>query len=536
MKRAATVPGSGSWLARIDALPRDREALLFEGRVSTFGGLHTNVVSLLERLESGEPVPGFARGERLALLAPPSAAGVVLMHACLEKGIVMVPLNLRWTEDELRFAIRKAGARGLVVSTETRSRGERLAKALGFALIELSEGRDHSAELRVLASPANEEPGEAARESPRSTREEVAALDAALLLFTSGTSGRPKAALLSKANLIASARASAELLGAGPADRWLCCMPLFHIGGLSILVRSVLAGSSVVLHRTFEPAEVSRALDEDRVTVVSFVAAMLSRVLEWREARRAPDALRLVLLGGGPAADSLLERASSQGYPIAPSYGLTEAASQVATRPPVARKSTESKGAGGLIPLPGTDIRVVDDERACLPAGCIGNIEVRGPTVMCGYFEDPQATQAALGDGWLQTGDVGVLDSEGHLAVLDRRADLIVSGGENVYPAEVESVLQAFPGVREVAVTARPDEAFGARPQAFVVREAGAEFEAADLLAFCRERLARFKVPVRVEFLEALPRTASGKVLRRAMTEASENASAKSEAGVTSSD
>lgn len=514
--RSAAASPHDSWLTEIKAVSPDREALRFERRTSSFGELAENVERLLGDFDRDALAAITGRGERIALFAPPSAAGVVLIHACLERGLVMVPWNLRWSDEECAHAARTAGTEWIVVSDATRERGERLAASLGCGLLRLVEEPDHGASLEIVRGRgAVAEAGSVAE----SDRDWILATGGALLLFTSGTSGRPKAALLSLANLRASARSSIELLGREDRDRWLCCMPLFHIGGLSILVRSVLAGTSVVLHRSFDAEAVSEALDRDRITRVSWVAAMLARVLDLRGERRAPSSLELVLLGGGPAPDSLLERATRLGYPLALTYGLTEAASQVATRPPGRAAGAGDSRSGGLEALPGTQIRIVDEAGRLVQPGVAGSIEVRGPTVMVGYFRDSDATRATLKDGWLATGDVGVLDSRGRLQVLDRRSDLIVSGGENVYPAEVESVLASCPGVLEAAVVGAPDAQFGACVHAFVVREAGAAVEPESILATCRARLAGFKVPRSIEFVAALPRTASGKVLRRELLE-----------------
>ena len=336
---------------------------------------------------------------------------------------------------------------------------------------------------------------------------------AALVLETSGTSGTPKRVALGLSQLVASAEASNQMLGTRADDRWLLCMPLFHVGGLSILTRSLLAGTGVVLQDGFDAARVARALDEEGVTAVSFVATMLARVLAERGRRPSPPSLRLVLLGGGPAPASLLARAAELGYPIAPTYGLTEAASQVATRPP-GERALDGDPAGGLRALPGVAIRIVDPGGQPQPANVEGEIQLRGPIVMSEYLGDPVATGRALRDGWLATGDIGRLDQQGRLRVLDRRRDLIVAGGENVYPAEIESVLVTHPAVLEAGVVGREDAEFGARPVAFCVMTAGAAPGGGELEAHCRDQLASYKCPVAFYALTALPRTASGKLRR----------------------
>jgi len=497
------------WRQRIESWGSDREALLFEGRSLSFPEIAEAVDGLVDGLASR----GVEAGDLVGLLAPPSIGGFVLIHALLDRGVVMVPLNLRWTAAELRSAIESAGLGWLIVSGQTEAPGEKLAEQAGCGLLrfESTNGTGHG--LTSLRPPAFGEQGRF-----RARREEMRSRDAALVLFTSGTSGRPKGALLSADNLRASAMGSIALLGSDPTDRWLCCLPVFHIGGLSILIRSVLAGTSVALHERFDAATVCTALDEDRITRVSFVAAMLSQVLELRGDRPPPEDLRLILLGGGPASRELLSCARGLGYPVAPTYGLTEAASQVATRPPEAEVDPEADLSGGLRPLPGTQIRIASpDEDLGETAGSnvIGEIEVRGPTVMQGYLDDPEATARVLRDGWLATGDLGCLDASGGLRVLDRRSDLIVSGGENVYPAEIESVLLDHPAVAEAGVVGLADAVYGVRPKAFLVAAAGERLELEGVFDFCRERLAKYKIPVDLVVVDALPRNASGKLLRR---------------------
>jgi O-succinylbenzoic acid--CoA ligase len=246
---------------------------------------------------------------------------------------------------------------------------------------------------------------------------------------------------------------------------------------------------------------------------------MLERLLEWRRDAPAPRALRCALLGGGAVPLPLLERARDAGWPLAPTYGLTEACSQVATRAPADRSAPLD---AGLAPLPGLELRIRGEQGDALGPGLAGEILVRGPTLMRGYRGRPAESAAALAGGWLHTGDVGELDARGRLRVLDRRSDLFVSGGENVYPAEIEAVLLAHPAVQEAGVAALPDARFGQRAGAWIVlrAEAAAQERAAltrALEAHCRERLAAYKLPVAYRFAPELPRNATGKLLRRAL-------------------
>jgi O-succinylbenzoic acid--CoA ligase len=330
------------------------------------------------------------------------------------------------------------------------------------------------------------------------------------IVYTSGTTGRPKGAMLTFGNHWASAVGSALHLGHQRNDRWLAMLPLFHVGGLAILFRGVIAGVPVVLHDGFDPARANRAVDEEGISLVSVVADMLRRMLDERGDRPYPPALRCLLLGGGPAPLPLLEDCLRRAVPVAPTYGLTEAASQVATLPP--HQLADQLGSAGQ-PLPATEVRVEWEGRPVRP-GEVGEIVVRGPTVMRGYLGAATSRAGIRRGGWFPTGDLGRLDAAGYLTVLDRRDDLIISGGENVYPAEVEGVLSTHPGVAEAAVVGVSDERWGQVPSAFVKRKPGWAVTEQELITFSAARLAPFKLPRRIEWVDALPRTAAGKLQR----------------------
>jgi O-succinylbenzoic acid--CoA ligase len=432
-------------------------------------------------------------GAPVAMLLPGDARFVGWLAALSLAGRAALPLNSRLTTAELAQQLTDAHA-GLLLGEDGDSR--------------LAELADRLPGLAIVAVPRFEDLPDANGSLPG----EEAADDALLVvLFTSGTSGRAKGACLSWSNFAASALAAADPLGPAIAERWLACMPLFHVGGLSIVVRSVLFGGPIRLHSRFDAALVSDALDAGDIAGISLVPTMLSRLLDHRGPRPAPAGLQVLLLGGAAASPELLARARFAGYPVCPTYGLTEATSQVATarpqRPGAAR-------AVPMLPLPGVAVRIiVEGEDAA--AGEAGEIAVGGPTVMQGYLDDPAATALALRDGWLHTGDIGFLDDAGGLHVLDRRDDLIVSGGENVYPAEIEAVLAGHPAVAEAGVAGVPDEDLGARVVAWIVANDAATVDSHALAEHCRARLAGFKCPREFRFVSSLPRTVAGKLQRR---------------------
>jgi o-succinylbenzoate---CoA ligase len=303
-------------------------------------------------------------------------------------------------------------------------------------------------------------------------------------MHTSGTTAAPREVALSNGNWLANALGSAVALGLDQEERWLCPMPLAHVGGLSILLRSAIYATTAVLHGRFDTDAVGQALSDpaQAITLVSLVPTMLARLLD--SGLSEPPTLRWVLLGGGLIAPALLERAAAAGMPVAPTYGMTEACSQIAT--------------GGW-PLPGVELELAAD----------GEVLVRGAIVAGG---------ALAADGWLHSGDLGAFDERGRLTIIGRKADTIVTGGENVAPTEVEAVLLEHPSVADAAVHARPDPEWGEAVIATVVVRDGAGVGAEELQAHCAARLARFKVPKDVTFAPRLPRTVSGKLLRRELS------------------
>ncbi|MBV9282729.1 MAG: o-succinylbenzoate--CoA ligase [Chloroflexi bacterium] len=476
---------SPDWLRRRAGLTPERPALLFGDQVWTWAELDRRV----DRLAGALADLGAGRESRVGALLRNGPRYVELVHALMRLGSTIMPLNTRLTAAEIAWQVEDVRA-GLLIHDEH------------------YEGVARSLQVSGLRTVPLESVG---RRKPEGTDDEPPAGLSSVhaIMYTSGTTGRPKGAMLTYGNHWWSALASARNLGMREEDRWLLCLPMFHIGGLTILLRGVLYGMPVVLHPSFDEREVNRAIDGG-VTIVSLVPTMLQRVLDIRRQTPLPSTLRCVLLGGGPAGPSLLEACRERGVPVVQTYGLTETASQVATLAPA--DALRKLGSAGKA-LSGTEIRI-EREGLPLPAWEVGEIVVRGPTVMAGYFGRPDATQRALRDGWLHTGDLGYVDSEGYLYVVDRRDDLIITGGENVYPSEVEAVLLAHPAVEMALVVGIPDETWGQTVAAAVKLKEGAAAGASELLALCRERLAGYKVPRRLRFVDDLPRTASGKLLR----------------------
>ncbi len=490
------------WLGRQAALYPNRPALVAGPVRYTFGEMDRAVTRAARQLASLE----VTDGSRVAVLLHHSAPFAVMTHALVRLGAVMIPLNVRLTPPELAWQLADSSA-GVLVSDPALALGAREAGQDLPGLAHITGG-DATADSR---GGVTERCLAAAREADVPLRDVIDLASVQGIIYTSATSGRPKGVLLTYGNHWWSAIGSALRLGLRDNDRWLAPLPLYHVGGLAILWRSVVYGIPAVVHDTFDAEAVNREIDGGGVTLVSVVSTMLERMLEARAMRPFPPSLRCILLGGGPASPTLLAACARRGVPVAPTYGLTETASQVATLAP--GEAARKPGSSGQPLLP-TQIRIDLSGRAA-PAGEVGEILVAGPTVMLGYAGRPDESARALRDGWLHTGDLGYLDDEGHLFVVDRRDDLIVTGGENVYPAEVEAVLREHPAIADAGVIGLPDPAWGHTVAAVVASRRGIRTGEEEIREFCDGRLARYKVPRRIWFRDTLPRSGAGKLLRR---------------------
>ncbi len=446
---------------------------------------------------------GARRGERVAIALPPGIGFAQALHACFLLGGVAVPVDLRLTAVE-----REQIAAGTSVL---------VAEPLQVTARWEQEQKRHQQRLERN----EQEHLESAREMETFANDAMHDLDAVCaVIHTSGTTSNPRPIELTYGNFLWSAIGSGVALGVDPKERWLCALPLSHVGGLSILIRSAIYATTAVIHERFETGRVLKALQQEGITLVSLVSTTLARLLD--AGLSDPPQLRRALTGGGPVPVALVERARSAGVPVIETYGLTECCSQAATAPLVALEAMQgehatrarTRVAKGAASASTTAAEPSRDLGAGVPLFCTcteiardGEILLSGPTVARG-------AQAA--DGRLHTGDLGRVDERGFLHVTGRKADTIVSGGENVAPSEVEAVLESCPGVHEAAVLGRPDEQWGEAVSAIVVTAAGATLDECVVREHCAARLAPFKVPKHVTFASGpLPRTASGKLLRR---------------------
>ncbi len=508
--RTAATPGATA--LRVAGTPAADDG---EDGPTTYRELDDRVEGLAGRLSA----MGVGVGTHVGVCLPTRPAFVELVHAAMRLGAVLVPLHARSTATEL--AERALQAECGLVCCDAATEATVVAAA--------EQAADADTDLPVTTVDTPREGATALTDTTPETFDLPAWSPGRrlCLLFTSGTTGDPKAVDLRMGNVLASATASAFRLGLDPADRWFDPLPMSHMGGLAPVYRSVCYGTAVALRGPdglgqqddgdgtaysaggFDPDAALDAMHETGATCTSLVPTMLSRLLD---AGSLPDSLRFVLLGGAPASEELLERCAERDVPVAPTYGMTETASQIATaRPSEARADPGTVGN----PLFTTDVAVIGSDGGAVETGERGELVVSGPAVTPGYYRDSTATERAFGPHGFHTGDAGYRDEDGRIWVLNRIDDRLNPGGETVDPGEVVDALRAFPGVTDAAVVGLPDPEFGERVAALVVADGTVEARA--LERHCRERLAGYKLPRTVGVTDALPRTASDTVDREAV-------------------
>jgi fatty-acyl-CoA synthase len=457
-------------------------------------GVETTYAELDERsdrLAAGLLEAGLGPGDRVATLTATSPEHVVVFFACAKAGLILMPLNTRLAEPELRYQLEDAEPALLLCSDEHAERGAGLhGRTAGLEELVVQDRRD-------LAEPEDD--------------------DGLLLVYTSGTTGKPKGALLTHANCFWTNLSFDRVAGLAAEDTVLQVLPQFHVGGWN--VQPLLAwwkGATVVLEPAFDAARALELIAAKRVTTMMGVPATYLFMAQAPGFATADLwTLRRAVVGGAPMPEALLETWRERGVEIIQGYGLTEAAPNVLCLPP--EDAARKRGCAGK-PYPHVDVALRDTETGGLLEGpAEGELLVKGPNVFAGYWRNAEATAAAFADGWLVTGDVAARDEEGYYRIVGRTKDMVISGGENVYPAEIENVLHEHPAVKEAAVVGVPDARWGEACLAFVVLAGEASDE--ELLEHCRARLARYKVPKAVRFVDSLPRNALDKVVKSELVE-----------------
>ena len=491
----------------------DDEALVDEGRRLTFAEL----ASAAEEAARAFVASGVEPGDRVAIWAPNSAPWIIAAFGVYLAGAVLVPLNTRYKGEEAGHVLRTSQAKLLLLTTD-------FVGTSYLALLEGVAGLDAIEEIVVIDGPVPDD-----RVSWSAFLQRAASVDAAAIaereaairpddtcdiIFTSGTTGAPKGAMLCHGASVDTYVAWSELVGLRRGDRYLLVYPLFHTAGLkSVVLASVLTGATIVPEPVFDVPTVMKRVADERITMLPGPPTVFQSILN-DPALPSFDlsSLRLSVTGAAVVPVSIVKRMREElkFETVVTGYGLTETTGTVSMcrhdDPPDVIAETVGR------PLPGVEVRVVDDDGNDVPQGQPGELLVRGFNLMKGYFNDPVATAAAVVDGWLHTGDIGLVDDGGNLRITDRKKDMFIVGGFNAYPAEIEAMMLGHPDIAQVAVVGVPDERMGEVGVAFVIPTAGHAVDSAEVVAWCREAMANFKVPRRVEVVDALPVTPSGKV------------------------
>lgn len=501
----------GLFLTKRAHLNPDLEAIVdvASGRRFTFAEFNARsnqTASVLQSLN-------VRKGDRVGLLLMNGPEFVETFFALAKMGAVIVPLNWRLVADELSFILKDSGTDMLVYGAE-----------FGETVAELHARGAEGTAIREWIQVGGESPAPFAQDydtlrvgAPADEPAPAAAADDVLyIMYTSGTTGLPKGAVHSHDSVIWACVTIAATADTRLKDRYLVALPLFHVGALTPLTGAIYGGFTTVLMRAFEPVKTWELMAEEQITTMLAVPAMLNFMLQVPDIDRYDySKLRWCMSGAAPVPVTLIEQFAGLGIEVHQVYGLTESCGPACLiSPDDALAKAGSTGKAFFH----TDVLVVGDDGKELPRGESGEVIIRGRHVMKEYWNRPDATADAIKDGWLYSGDVATMDAEGFVYIQDRMKDMIISGGENVYPAEIENVILSHPQVREVAVIGRPSAKWGESPLAIVVR-AEDGLSADDVLAHCQGKLARFKQPTAVEFVDEIPRNPTGKILKRILRE-----------------
>ncbi|MGQ0550503.1 MAG: acyl-CoA synthetase [Armatimonadota bacterium] len=499
--------GLWHWLERRADLVPEGAAMIDGEATTTYRTLRNRVAAAAGAMRAH----GVGRGDRVGILSINRSEYIEVLFAAAWLGAIAVPLNWRLTAPELAFQVGDSEPVMLFVDPELRSlaegvRAQSEARSLGTFIAFDGEAAappwagSYTTLLRHAAAP------------PDGRFD-----DPFLIMYTSGTTGRPKGAVLTQSTQLWNAVNIGTAISLTASDVTLNALPMFHTGGIGLLVLpSLHAGATAVIQRRFEPDETVRLIGRHGVTAMLGVPSMYLMLLASEAFGRADLSRVRFSCGGAPCPLTIIEAFRDRGLMFQQGYGLTETAPTCLLVP--AGDAFRKAGSAGKATMH-AEVRVVDDDGRDVPADGIGEVWTRGPNLFSGYWRRPDATAEAFEDGWFKTGDLARIDAEGFIYIVDRKNDMIISGGENIYPAEVEDILYHHPGVAEAAVIGVPHTRWGEVPHAVVVAKPGVMLSADEVIAFCEGRLARYKIPKSVAFTDALPRNAAGKVLKRLLRE-----------------
>jgi long-chain acyl-CoA synthetase len=478
-----------------------------DGRVFTYTEFNSAVNRAAFMLASHE----VKKGDVVSLLMPNGAEYIIAYFACWKRGALAGPVNSLLKEHETAFVLKNSEAKTILVHSEFQERVESIRKQLPDldSVIIFDDEAEATREFR-------EEDPENGGQDVRALAPSIRRDDEAIIIYTSGTTGKPKGCLLTHGNVIANARQISRWLGFTENDRLLSVMPLFHMNAVSVTTMAALyAGGSTVISPKFSASRFWKIVSDYQVTSFGSVATMLSMLLS-NYPNGVPegfktDQLRFAMCGSAPVPAEVLKRFEETfRCLVVEGYGLSESTCRSTFNPPDQRRRPGSCG----MPI-GNEMRVVDDDDREVPNGTLGEIVLRGENILKGYYKNPEATAIAFRNGWFHTGDIGYRDAEGFFYIVDRKSDMIIRAGENIYPREIDEVLYQHPAVAAAATIGVPDPLYGEEVAAFIVLKDGANPSEEELIAYCRERLADYKCPMTIRLVPEIPKGPTGKFLKR---------------------
>jgi fatty-acyl-CoA synthase len=505
---AVNSPGIGNWLVQRERLTPSNEAVVDGVRRLTYRDLNRRVNRLARSLQT----LGLQPGARIGILSFNRVEFIEVIMAAAKLGLILVPLNWRLTAAELGFILKDSGTETLFFDPAL---GELAAGLRGttplnrFIVFGDAGGESDTVYEKVIGSQPSDEP----------VTQTAPDLDTPhIIMYTAGTTGRPKGAVLTQGAGFWNALNLTLAMDFTSADRNLVVLPMFHIGGIGLFTLPMLYhGATVVIQRTFDPAQTLELMAAERITLFFGVPAVFQAIL--RSPRFDAEAFRgarVVMSGGAPLPVSLVKEYHEAGIALQQGFGMSEAAPSIATLPKELALAKAGSIGRAVFHL---EARIVDDALTPVPAGQVGELVLRGPNLLTGYWNRPEATQEAFRDGWFHTGDLARMDADDDLWIVDRKKDMFISGGENVYPAEVENLIYELPEVAEAAVIGVPDARWGEVGLAVVVPKTPGKPTPQEVLAHLAGRLAKYKIPKNVVLVDRLPRNAAGKVLKNSLRE-----------------
>jgi fatty-acyl-CoA synthase len=500
----------GNWLTKRSLVSPEKTAILFNDRALTYLEMNRRV----NRLSRALIKMGLSPGDRVGILSRNNPEFLEIYFACAKTGLIFVPLNFRLAPPEVAFQLQDSGLRVLFVDLELEPLIQQTRSLLSIEPPQTIGLGAIPTGLRFLYEAFIQNHSD---QEPVLPEEAVTWDTPQMIMYTSGTTGTPKGVLISQQKTLFNTMNAQIFFDLYSKDIMLSVLPLFHSGALNIMaVPTLYVGGKIILQPRFDPQEFLNLIEFHKVTQTILVPTMMNTLLkETRPEAHDLSSLRSLLVGGEPVSADLMRQALDRGLPVRQIFGQTESSIQLWVPE---EKAREKAGAIGL-PVFHGEVRVVNQQGQTVSAGEIGEIIAKGPIQMLGYWQAPEETAKVIQDGWLYTGDLGHLDQDGYVYLVDRKKDMYISGGENVYPAEVEKVLLTHPKILEAAIIGVPDEKWGLAGRAFISLKKSEAFTFQEMVLFLKDKIASYKIPKALEIIDDLPKTASGKIKKRILGE-----------------